>query len=341
MEEIIEIRYADSEDDFLYREGVNRGWVLSFAKIDKNFYIDSNERSLLNLLKQYAQGSKKCFPGRDTLCEELGGWSTGRLTESIKEAERLKLIKTVKEKGKNTIYYLLELHKCPVIAHSEFVHSIKKKYVKQGLADKYKEAHKKYRQSELIKEVFSSDNPLQFRQQISDFFSSYIEGKNESAPTPKPKTPNPFYGNLPPTDAESVKDPEENNKKKPKSKNPDEVEIGEWNTHHFLAFFKLKFTEKMNAAYPTNLKEDLGAMKHVLSQTSDNEKVRKLIELYFENFNGTVHSVKNFSSSFVQQKLIFILNSGSSTSYKKNSGKAQPQSDEMKDWASRLDEWED
>lgn len=350
MEETFEVRFESPEEHFLYHEGVNTGFTITSTKMSRNYFIQVNERQLLDTLKTYAQGKNQCFPGRETLKHDLGGWSNGRLISAINEAEKIGLISTTRTKGKNTLYYICELRKVPAIHHSEFIHSIRKEYTSQGKVDKFRKAFDKYIQSELKVRVCDSVEPLSFEKEIKNFFSSYIEGTEKPVETKeiptavevKAKPKNKFLSaaNIP-IDADSYSDDplnERKEKKPPKSKNPDEVDIVDWNTHHFLIHFKKGYKEKINSAYPSNIQEDLHALKHVITQTGDKEKVRKLIDLYFNSPSITHCSIRNFASAFVQQKLLFTLNSGSSTSYKKNSGEDN-RSDEMKDWASKLDNW--
>lgn len=332
MEEFIEVRFANDEKDFIYNKGVNKGYYQSYPKIGRNYFLSSSARALYELLNSYASYNDKreCFPSRETIKAELGGWGNDKFSKAVDELEKGRLIDVHQRRGKSSLYHLVELHHSTVIAHSELVHLIKQELKEEGKIHEFYKHLTKYRASDLYNQVAQAQNPLSFSQDIRDWFHSYME-ETPQPPKEKPKKEEkrniPFIGAMvldsEKTSVKSVDPLEEPKIKKKKSRNPLEVDVAEWNTNHFVSYFEKVWLEKKGLPYPTNMKADLSMMKNVILHTGNNEVVKTMIEKYFElDTNATKHSIMNFSSSFIQQRLINELNSSSSTSYKSNAKKS-------------------
>lgn len=326
MEEIFEVKFANSEQDFIHAQGINRGWYQLPVKIGRCYFISSEAKSLYSSLGQYCyQGSRECYPGRETLKQELGGWGNDRLDKAIKELKEANLVSVEKKDGKKSTYILEELQYSKVLAHSELVHEIRVNFKSKGKQEEFYKALTSYRKSDFCYEVSNLPNPIGHSDLICDWFTTYIEGNQPESDNKREKLEEVKQQPVTSIKTWSIEGIErsanenEKPKKEKKSKDFNEVDIDRWNTNHFLGYFDTIFTSKKKLPYPPS-KGDLGALKHLISQTNDNQRLRELINKYFEQFDNW--SVHNFSSSYVQQKLINELNNSPSNSYKKNRAKS-------------------
>lgn len=346
MEEIIEVKFANDEDDFIHNRGVNKGFGQVAAKVDKCYFLTDAARSVYHNLRQYLYGEKReCYPSRETIKQELGGWGNTKLNNALDELEREGLVERRKRDGKNTTYIFNKLQHCFVLVHSESVHEIRLVYQKQGKQNKFYKALTSYRQSDLKVEVEAAGAQSfpSYKKVIEGWFANQIEEtdlpeeevaeEQQEQPKSQPARPLPRTVNDKSDYSTKGEPGEEKEKPKPKSRDYNLVDLPNWNVHHFYSYFRQKYWETLGAPYP-KAKGDLSSLKHIIQHNNDHVLTKNLIDTYFIIMLGKSSmtiSVFNFSSAFVQQKLHSTLNSKGSTSYKNTSRKSMP-TDTSKKW---------
>lgn len=308
-----QVEFMSSQDNFIYNFGVNKGYNISYKKIDRCYFLSSQATQLYRNIAHYAYGDKvECFPSQVALSLELD-WDTDTLKKYTDELKDKKLIETKKRPGKTMTYVLNELHKVPVIIHSEIVHEIRVEYFNGSeKIMEFKKKLKKYKKSNLFKEVEASENPLDYKDKIEEWFlAEGREEKFESIDFPKTFSIN------------GINKESSTGKKKNKVRNPYQLPVEEWGTHQFVKYFEAEYKNKFNMVYITS-GADMKMMKRLLENRGDEKEVLKqhldnYLKLDF--FNPKI--IKTFCSNSVQSMLDFYLTNGELPSYNKNKSKTQ------------------
>lgn len=336
MEDRFEVQFASSENDFIYRKGINTGHTLSYNKVNRCLFLSSDARQLYINICSYAYGDKReCFPSQTRLRTQLG-WSKQTLTNYIQELKEAGLIETTKRAGKPTLYYLRELHRIPVLIHSEIVYDIEKSFVNEELFNK---AVAEYKKSSLFKEVSKADNPIEYLEKICEWFNSFLDGDvKETRVTMNVEESKPRH-NLPKTfkiegEMRREANPEKNKKPK-KDKDPYKVPVEEWNVHHFMKYFETEYHSRFKVPYLT-VTDDWGALSRLLEKRADSKEVlKKHIDNFLSLDFFEVKTLKNFTSSYIQTILDVYLNTGKLPSYK-NKEKTKIQPEPSPEWKESL-----
>lgn len=308
MEEFFKVQYLSNEKDFIFNFGINKGYVISYSKVDRCFLISAQARQLYRNICNYAYGDKKdCFPSQKTLMLELG-WSKNTLISYIKELEEAGFIILQHNPGKVTTYNIVELHKVPVLTHSEILHEVKDRIAD---IDKFYTLFEKYLQSDLYNNVKTSKNPLIYYEEIIKWFLQeevVISPVSPSKPSNLPKA-------FPKNEGITI---EKTLDKKPKKKHIKytEIPVDEWNSKHFCDYFCDKYVEKFNLPYLISIKE-LSIIKKLIEA-----KPKKLIQQYIDwFFDIDVFKPKDvtvFASKYVQTSLDYYQKYGKLPTYTEN-----------------------
>lgn len=311
MEERFTTRFASSEKEFLTQFGVNFGFTQVHSKVDRCYFLSSDAKALYHNLNQYAyNGSKECFPSQALLRAELG-WSKNSVTKYVKELREKGLISTIRNTGRPLMYLIEELHKVPVIAHSEIVHEVRKELFGADEREVFTNALEVYKVSDEFKITSSVDNPLDYRELVYQWFVRF-KGEPESQEVvevieeaPKPLAPRSRQVTVVNTEGvEKVGDPTkpEKGKKKGVSKNPGEAPVEDWNTNHFRTYFIRQYQNKYHNTYSWT-EEDQKTMGRVVGSKEDNNTLKESIDRFFSIDQFSPKTVRLFGSTNTQAVL--------------------------------------
>ncbi|MGA4519174.1 hypothetical protein ACPA0F_18110 [Solibacillus silvestris] len=365
MEEFIEVRFASSEDEFIYQSGVNRGHVQIPLKIVNCLLITSSERHLYDLLRGFMYGEKRsCFPSIEVLLG-LSGWSRTTFKKHLAGLIKADLVDYTVREGTTNLYILKEVHKSTTIVHSEMLHQIREELFGR-MAGRFYSLKDNYMESKLYIKIRDAVNPLEYYDELKSWFAAggfvnlpQQEEKNEPTIEETPKSPSieqspaPNKNNLlikmaanakkmtaitGDEELKKVADPDKEVKKK-KSKASDYklLSLEEWNIHHFFRYFEDTYVEKLNFPMAVH-KGDLAQLRALLERYK-NENLKSRIELFFESkhFEKVTKNIYSFSSAFTQSKIDKLLNFDSSNSYMSNEH-GQLDDDEQKQMAQWMKE---
>ncbi len=343
--DLFDVRFASTEKEFIYNFGVNRGHSLSYAKVNRCLFLSDAAKQLYHSLCDYAYGERKdCYPSQALL--RLGlGWSKQTLSNHLKELEKMGFITIEKEGfGKPAKYNLQELHKIPALYHSEIIYSIRPTSTEE--LEKFYTAVAEYKKSDLCREVMESANPLAYMEQIKLWFKTFLgldntsnsseeekveEVKEKSSKSNKVKLTTPKVFKVDPLVQE------ENpmiSKKKRRRLSYKEIDVEDWNTNHFVAYFEDLYQEKYHAPYITT-KADRGAMKRLLNSGKSKAMLKQHIENFISLDFFEAPTITSFSSSYVQAVLDTYLSTRRLPTFKRKSNHVGKINEE---WARGLDE---
>lgn len=246
-----QIEFASSEKEFIHNYGVNKGYTMAYTKINRCYFISSEAKQLYTNIGEYAyHGKRECFPGQESLRQELG-WSKPTLSNYLNELRVTGLVTTKHQNfGGTLVYTLHEIHKIPVLVHSEMVHSIREGC---GTETDFYKALELYKKSGLCTTVSNSPDPTMFRDEVGEWFKEALETVPElqNAPLEPPKVSKPAsHGfNTWSRNGEVSVSSEGNQKPKKKSADPNDVGVADWNQHHFVKYFETGFQTKFGKPY--------------------------------------------------------------------------------------------
>lgn len=319
------VEFSSSEKQFIFKFGVNKGYTISYNKVNRCLFLSSGAKQLYQNLCSHAM-EEDSFPTQAMLRLELG-WSRQTLNLYLNELKEYGFI-VQKSNGKNkpAIYELVELHNIPLLIHSELVYGFIKEYniVQTDVLDKMYQIINKYKKSALFKEVQNSTDILSFKDKIYSYFYAHLfdmEVKEEkielqSRADINNKVSIPLVWDLGMVERENEERP-----KKRKVKHYNDVPLEEWNTNHFCYYFADKYKEKFDVPYiVTNA--DRGAMKRLLDE-KPKELIKQYIEIFLKEDYFEIKTIKGFASSFVQSVLDRYIKFGRLPSYKNNESKIQ------------------
>lgn len=317
------LEFSSSEKQFIFKFGVNKGYTISYNKVNRCLFLSCGAKQLYLNLCAYAMESES-FPNQALLALELG-WSRPTLNTYLNELKEYGFI-VQKSNGKNkpAIYELVELHKVPLLIHSELVHSFIREYniVQTDILDKMYQIVNEYKESDLFKEVQSSDNVLSYKDRIYDYFYSRLFGKEKNEEKQElQKVINNSVSIAVWDLGEVERESEDKTRRKRKVRHYKDVPFDEWNTNHFCYYFADKYKEKFGVPYiVTNA--DRAAMKRLLEE-KPRELVKQYIEIFLKEDYFQVKTIKGFASNFVQAVLDSYIKFGRLPSYKNNEDKSQ------------------
>lgn len=327
------VSFASSESEFIHNFGVNKGFGMTISKISRCFFLSSGAKALYYNIRDYAYGGKReSFPGQSTLRAELD-WSKQTLTDYLDELRTAGLIRTEHKSHKTLTYYIEELQKVPVLAHSEIVHTIRK----YSRREPFFVALKAYKKSALFQTVSQSPNPIEYKEQINDWFRQQIEGGEPQKPVAQ-TTP----ANLPKTfkvdnSVQAVANPETKEKGKKKSRDPYETAVEEWNYHHFTDYFVREYETKFQQMYMIT-KSDMGALSRLLKAKGESFD-KAVMKTHIDNFLVLDHfetkTLRIFTSTHTQAVLDAYLNTGKVPSYRASRDE-KPKHETPSDWDDQL-----
>lgn len=335
MEEIFEVKFANTEQEFIHNSGVNKGYTQVPHKITNSYLLNHSEKYLYSLIYSFMYGDKRtCYPSQEKLMA-YSGWSKNTLKKHVEVLESYGLIKYHVRPGTTNKYEIGELHKSTIIVHSELLHQIRQEKFK-SVETKFHSLLVAYKSSELYRTVSDSINPLKYYEEIENWFltDGAIEievGPDKAETKPKrtlPYVPRHIDGIQRVSDLDKTE-----KKKKKKSNNFNELPINEWNCNHFYNYFEKLYQEKMSFALPSQ-QGDRAQLKGLIARYNS-EKLKERIELFFNSDSFSSLQRKNiytFSSGNVQAKLDKILNFGDSTSYKARGRQSVSHDNEIEKW---------
>lgn len=306
-----DVRLASTEQEFIYRYGVNRGHSLSFSKVNRCLFLSSQAKQLYaNLCDYVFEGKNDCYPSQATL--RLGlGWSKGTLNTYLTELREVGLVTCEQQgAGKPLRYVLNELCNVICIRHSEMVYSLRPSTSAE--IEKFHSKVNDYRQTELFKEMQQSPD----LDRIKSWFSTPDElPHSNTLPT------------VIPVSAEAV---EEVQKQRRKRKSFKDIPVEEWGTNHLCDYFGSLYQEELGVPYMVTV-ADRACIKRLL-QAKTPEILQEHIENFIQLDFFDAKNIKGFSSSYCQSVLDQYLVNGTLPSYRK---KPKVKMDDS--WAAGLD----
>lgn len=328
------LKFANSETEFVLNGYVNRGFTQTPNKVNKCLFMSAVAKQVYNCILSYAYQADRCYPSQDTLCAELD-LSKPSLIKYLKELVGHGFITTYKNNGRNSEYCINELHKLPVVLHSELIHLIRKAN-KRLFRGNFSAIVAEYKKSDVYKEVAESDNPaklfgkinLWFRDNYEDFEDVTMEDEEVAEPvveilvpeipledaiiTKKTATPeNTSKGNrkLPPVSPSTQVDVEKEGKRtKKKGKPLNEIPREEWGTNELVRYFEDVHKAETGVVYVPTM-ADRAMMKKLLDNKASDEIVSD-IELFMANDFFNIKHVKTFCSSYVQSVIVSYKRTG-------------------------------
>lgn len=313
--ETIDISFLSKEQDFIHNFGVNRGYSLSYSKVDRCLFLSSDAKQLYRNICSYAYGDKRnCFPSQQSLKLELG-WGNDKFNNVLDELRDFGLIITENRRGHSLIYKIVELNKVPVLIHSEIIYT-----VREQCSDFFSKL-REYKSTELYS--LANKEPLKYREQIIQWFSNHVTQREDSCTKRL----------LPKVIDESLEvdiSKETVQKKKVGVDSP----VDEWNFHTFIKYYDSLYKKKYLKPYLV-LKADLKQLSNLL-KIKDNETIKEYMELFIDLEFFDTKTIKAFCSNYTQTALDYYTKTGKlpNTSYKKES-KSEPET--LDDWANEVD----
>ncbi len=316
-DEDVVIKFAPSENSFIYSEGVNKGHTLSYSKVNRCLFLSPGAKQLYHNLCEYAfDGKRDCYPSQATLCLQLG-LSKTTIKEYTDELKDAGLIEITQERiGKPYHYHIVELHMIPMLVHSEAV------YMAISLFKKFRwevtEAVSLYSNTELFRKA--SKEPVEHQQQINDWFAEYFNllamedpNRNEitAEATPAVSVEKRLALGIPPKVVDQTSSVEEKKTKGGGKISHLNIPMQDWNTHHFISYFEQKYLERMKLPCMNTMKER-GAFARILQVYATNkEALRKKIDVYMEQDYFMPKGVSGFCSNITQSYIDQFLETGS------------------------------
>lgn len=316
-----DVRLASSEQEFIYRYGVNRGHSLSFSKVNRCLFLSSQAKQLYNNLSDYVfEGKNDCYPSQATL--RLGlGWSRGTLNTYLNELKEKGLVECEQQgAGKPLRYILKELCTVPCIIHSELVYSLKPTTSEE--IDSFQKKVNEYMQTDLFNEM--QQNPD--LEKIKSWFTST---KTQPATPEATPQPSPTLPKVIPISADAEEEPK---KPKRKRKSFEDMPVEDWGTNQLCDYFSHLYSQAFGVPYMITV-ADRACMKRLL-QTKSPEILRDHIRNFIELDFFDAKNIKGFSSSYCQAVLDQYLANGTLPSYKRQSKRVKVDDG----WAAGLDE---
>lgn len=341
MEERIEVAFASNENDFIHNFGVNKGFSMSYSKVNRCYFLSSNAKQLYHNICDYAYGGRRdCFPSQNTLRAELG-WSKQTIVTYTKELVDLGFISTKRRQGKSMLYHIHELHRIPALVHSEIVHEIRVSLA--GDRDDFFQALEDYKESELCQEIMKCPNPLERKHEIIQWFSNYFASGTEEAQTeavsPEPTPP---VVNLPRTfSVEGVRkeaNPDRTDQRRARKElDPYKLPPDEWNANHFARYFEEEYQRKFKIPYAVSAAER-GQLKRLIEKLGDKKAILKT---HMDNFLALDFFEEKrllvFTSQWAQVILDAYLDSGKLPSYKAGKSTSSAKYDASEEWKREAD----
>jgi len=332
------VEFSSSEKQFVFKFGVNKGYTISYNKVNRCLFLSSGAKQLYQNLCSYAM-EEDSFPTQALLRLELG-WSRQTFNSYLNELKEYGFIRQ-KSNGKNkpAIYELVELHNISLLIHSELVYGFIKEY-NIGQTDVLNEMYNsinEYKESDLFKEVQNSTDIVYMKDKIYSYFCAQLfdkkveekENELQSTAVVTPSILVPLVWDLGEVERESEEKP-----KKRKAKQYTDVPIEEWNTNHFCYYFADKYKEQFNAPYiVTNA--DRGAMKRLLDE-KPKELIKQYIDIFLAENYFEIKIIKGFTSSFVQSVLDSYIKFGRLPSYKNSESKTTDEGYVPEDYFKRV-----
>lgn len=308
--ESFDSRFLSHESDFIYNFGVNKGHILTISKVLRCYFLSSQAKVLYLGICSYAYGGKKdCYPSQASLRAELGGWSRATLNKYLDELRDCGLISTERSGFNSRLtYHIEELHKIPILTHSEMVHMIREEWGRD-LEEIFFEALEDYKKSDLYQQISDSDDPIKFLSEVKRWFQTWLM-KDE----PVREQPRPVAANVKVIDYSGVQAVDELGPQKRKKKVAyDKDNPATWSLHAFLTYFADEYVRKVGSVYIPNQGADSKCMSRVYNlMNTDEGKVRlkQKIDAFLDlDFFGT-KTITVFSSSWVQSVLDNYLTTG-------------------------------
>ncbi len=320
------IKFASSENSFIYNEGVNKGHTLSYSKVNRCLFLSPGAKQLYHNLCEYAyDGKRDCYPSQATLCIQLGISKT-TIKEYTNELRNAGLITVTQERvGTPYNYHLVELHTAPALAHSEAVYIAIEPY--KGRRWEVAEAIPLYMASSIYQ--LASTEPVKYQKQINDWFAKYFERlsieniNNHSQEAPVMSIEKRLDLKIPPRSEEIIQSAstEEREVKRKKKCPYAEIPVQDWNTHHFIAYFEDKYLEQMKLPCISSMKER-GAFARVLEIYGNNKVTLKdKVDIYLEQDFFMPKGVSGFCSNITQSYIDQFMKTGS---FQRNQSKLVP-----------------
>jgi hypothetical protein len=206
------------------------------------------------------------------------------------------------------VYNLIELHKVPLIIHSEIVYSLKPNGSQQ--IETFKTKVSEYTKSELYQEVLKNSNPEELKDKIVTFFNTEAVDKPPVAKS-KVSLPNAMPDELLGAQASSNEDGK-GKTEKAKGKQYSTMPVESWKAWHFCHYFADLYKAKTNQVCVFGIAER-GGMNRIIDARKDNEYVKTLIDSYISLIGSAVKlpSIMNFTSSYIQSLLDTYIRNGS------------------------------
>lgn len=328
MEDSLQVMVG-AEEDFIHNYGVNKGYFLSYPKVTNCLFISSEAKELYGHLKSFAYGNKhSCFPSQTLLGLGLG-WTRNTVNKYTQELRDSGLIETVSQ-GANRplIYRIKELQDVPVLTHSEIVWSLLPEEYNQ--LTEFIEVVKKYRQSDLFKEVSKSEHPEEYIKDITYWFKCSMAGqepKIEILPNETQKAPLP---NIVPTIEGVEAEKAEGKGRKRSAKDYRDTDISEWNTNHFCQYFEAAYYAEFKTPYMTS-RVDRKLMKQLVEGRDNNEVLKLHIDNFMRLEQLSPKNIGTFRLNFVQSSLDNYLKNGVVPPYKKAEAPKKKSNDDFDD----------
>jgi hypothetical protein len=327
----IVIKFASTENSFVYNEGVNKGHTLSYSKVNRCLFLSPGAKQLYHNVSEYAYNDKRdCFPSQAALRLQLG-WSKPTLKDYTDELRAAGLITvTQKHVGATYNYHLVELHMVPILAHSETVYEFIEPFKYEG--DDLLETVSAYRESDLFRKA--ENDPTEYREQIREWIESNIvrvsserldrsmeklrstQASEQITMVLKPMSgiPNLVLPNT--AGVERSASPEDKPKRGGGGKRSSafkDMQVEDWNTNHYLAYFESKYLEKLKLPTIIGMKErGIFARLLALYETAETKGVLKeKIDIYIREDFFTPKGISGFCSSMTQGYLDMFLLTGS------------------------------
>lgn len=338
----MELRFANSEQEFIHQSFTNKGYTPAYNKVSRCYFMSSDAKQLYTNIIAYAFSGDSCYPSQDTLMAELD-WSKPKMVKYTDELIELGFLTTQKRGNKSMLYIINELRSVKVLVHSEIVHKVR---AAESNKKRFTEKLVEYRKSPLCSTVLSAHNPLDFEQDIYDFFFDEQEGgqdseqvgtldveddSEEDVPVPPKKELKTKF--VAPKPSPMGQYGTEGAVPKKKAKNIYELDVSEWKGRELCQYFRDKHKEKLGADYILT-QADMKLVKLLLDKKSAQD-IKDDIDLFIENDYFNIKHLKTLCSSFVQS----VMQSYRRTGKLPVMGKKQQSVDITRDEATK--EWEE
>jgi hypothetical protein len=308
------VELCDQQESFMMHYGENKGFSMIPNKVTDCMFLSLGAKQLYTCLKAYAWEKQECHPSQATLRGKLR-CSRQTLLNYLKELVDKGFI--IIEKGSaNSVdtYHLIELHRIPMLRHSEMVHSLKPVGTEQ--VDEFYRAVAEYEKTDLYKSLNSCTKPEHYMttlaQWFSDFASSEQMESEELVEEPLPAEPPRRQLNVKPSKSQEVDKVADVDKvSKPKKKKVDLNDpVLTWNCHYFMKYFEQLYVAKYKTPYFTE-RWDLRSLSVAIEKRGNNELLKAMMDIYFEHGEAfSKHYVSGFCGTYVQNSITAFMTTG-------------------------------